>query len=209
MKLYDFKPAPNPRRVRIFMAEKGIRADIVQVDLPGKEHMSPTFLKKNPLCDVPVLELDDGTCISQVSGICRYLEAAFPEPSLYGKSAKEQGLITMWDHFAIMQGVLSVTDAFRNSVAMFRGRALLGSKAYEQIPALAERGFSRTHDFYENLNTYLGTREFVAGDQFSIADITTIVAIDFAKTINITIDDEFTDLKRWYDAVSKRPSMSA
>jgi glutathione S-transferase len=214
MKFYDFKPAPNPRRVRIFMAEKslaekGSNVEIVQVDLPGREHMSPTFLKKNPLCDVPVLELDDGTCISQVSGICRYLEAAFPEPSLYGKTAKEQGLIAMWDNFAVMQGVLAVTDAFRNSVEMFKGRATLGAKGYEQIPALAERGFSRTYDSYENLNGLLGAKEFVAGDQFSIADITTIVAIDFAKVINIVIDDEHVNLKRWYDAVSKRPSMVA
>jgi glutathione S-transferase len=209
MKLYDFQRAPNPRRVRIFIAEKGLKIPVEQIDLATKQHLTPAFLQKNPLCDLPVLELDDGTCISQVSGICRYLEAAYPEPDLYGKNAKEQGQIAMWDNYALQQGFLAVTDAFRNSSDMFKGRATLGLRSYDQIPALAERGRSRTHDFYEDLNQYLAQRTYVAGERFSIADITTIVAIDFAKFTNITIDDKLIHLKRWYATVSSRPSMSA
>ena len=209
MKLYEFHHAPNPRRVRIFIAEKGLDVEMVQVDLPGREHFSPEFLQKNPLCDVPVLELDDGFCISQVSGICRYLEAAFPEPALYGRDAKEQGLVAMWDNYALQQGYLAATDAFRNSVEMFKGRAILGKKGYEQIPELAERGKSRVKDFYENLDEFLASREFVAGSNFSIADITTLVTIDFSKSVNIQIDDSLTNLKNWYEKVSARPSMTA
>ena len=104
MKLYEFAQAPNPRRVQIFLAEKGVKYESVHVDLTTQEQLSENFKRLNPFCDVPVLELDDGTCISQVNGICRYIEAAFPDPNLYGKDAKEQGLIAMWDNYCFLQG---------------------------------------------------------------------------------------------------------
>lgn len=209
MKLYEFNPAPNPRRVRIFIAEKGLEISTEQVDLPNKEHLSPDFLNKNPMCDVPILELDDGTCISQVNGICRYLEAAHPEPNLFGRDAKEQGLVAMWDNYVFIQGFLAVADGFRNSADMFKGHATLGTKSYEQIPTLAERGLGRAGDFFDNMNRFLADKEFVAGDHFSVADITAIVTIDFAKAINISINENQPNLKRWYDSINKRPSITA
>lgn len=209
MKLYDCQPAPNPRRVRIFIAEKGLEIPTVQVDLAGKEQHSEAFRAINPLCDVPVLELDDGTHISQVNGICRYLDAAFPEPSLYGRTPKEQGQIAMWDNYAMNQGLSAVADAFRNTTKGFRNHAVVGLRSYAQIPELAKRGRSRTQDFMEDLNAYLAEREHVAGDNFSAADITAMIALDFAKWVKIEIPRSHTHLLRWYEAVSSRPSAKA
>jgi glutathione S-transferase len=209
MKLHDCQPAPNPRRVRIFIAEKGLEIPTVQVDLMNREQHSEAFRQLNPFCDVPVLELDDGTCISQVNGICRYLEAAHPEPNLYGADAKEQGLIAMWDNYAFTQGMSAVADAFRNTAKGFSDHAVVGPRSYAQIPALAERGRSRTQDFLDDLNKYLGEREYLAGDRFSAADITAMVTIDFAKWVKIEIPETHDNLKRWYEAVSSRPSAKA
>ncbi|MEX1031901.1 MAG: glutathione S-transferase [Cellvibrionaceae bacterium] len=209
MKLYDCHPAPNPRRVRIFIAEKGLDIPTVQVDLPGREQHTEEFRRLNPLCDVPVLALDDGSHISQVNGICRYLETAFPEPNLYGTDPKEQGQIAMWDNFAANQGLSAVADAFRNTAKSFAERAVLGSRPYPQIPELAERGKNRTLDFMEDLNNYLAERKYIANDRFSAADITTLVALDFAKWIKVEIDPSHNHLQRWYDTVSSRPSAKA
>lgn len=208
MKLFDCHPAPNPRRVRMFIAEKGLDIPTVQVDFAGKEHLTEAYGKMNPFYDVPVLELDDGSHISQVNGICRYLEAAFPENNLYGVDAKEQGLIAMWDNYVAMHGFSSVADALRNFSKGFINHAVLGTRDYAQIPELAERGKNRTLDFMEDLNGYLSQREFVACDRFSVADITALATIDFAKRIKIEISDEHSHLKRWYDLVSNRPSAS-
>ena len=209
MKLYDCTPAPNPRRVRIFIAEKGLDIPLEQVDLRNKQQLTPEFQKINPFCDVPVLELDDGTCISQVNGICRYLEATFPTPDLYGKNAKEQGQIAMWDNYAFTHGISSVADAFRNYAEGFKDRAVLGTRGYAQIPELAQRGKDRTLDFFAAMNNFLAEKEFIAGDRFSAADITTLVTVDFAKWIKVEIDASQTHLLRWYDAVSTRPSAKA
>lgn len=209
MKLYDCQPAPNPRRVRIFIAEKSLDIPVEQVDLMKREHMTDDFQKLNPFCDVPVLELDDGTTISQVNGICRYLEAAYPEPDLYGKDAKEQGLIAMWDNYVTNNGLLAVADAFRNSAKGFQDHAVVGLRSYAQIPELAERGRARTMDFMEDLNHYLGEREYIAGNRFSAADITAMVSLDFAKWVKIEIPEDHANLKRWYESVSSRPSAKA
>lgn len=209
MKLHDCIPAPNPRRVRIFMAEKGLEYENIQVNLAEKEQLSDAFRQLNPLCDVPVLELDDGTCISQVNGICRYLEAAFPQPNLFGNDAKEQGLITMWDNYCFVQGFLSVADGFRNYSSFFKDHASIGPKSYEQIPELAERGKNRTIDFFDFMNENLKDKEYVACDRFSAVDITLLVTIDFAQRIKLSLSDQHTNLKRWYDQISARPSMGA
>ncbi|MGI1678935.1 MAG: glutathione S-transferase [Cellvibrionaceae bacterium] len=208
MKLYDCHPAPNPRRVRIFIAEKGISIPTVQVDFAGKEHLTEAYGKINPFHDVPVLELDDGTYISQVNGICRYLESAFPENNLYGTDAKEQGVIAMWDNYVASQGFSSVTDGLRNFSKGFINHAVLGTKDYPQIPELAERGKNRTLDFMKDLDKYLATREYVACDRYSAADITALTTVDFAKRIKIEMSDDLKNLKRWYDLVSNRPSAS-
>jgi len=209
MKFYDCHPAPNPRRVRIFIAEKGLTIPTVQVDFAGKEHLTDAYSKMNPFHDIPVLELDDGSYISQVNGICRYLDAAFPENNLYGNDAKEQGLIAMWDNYATMHGFGSVADGFRNFSRGMKNHAVLGTRDYPQIPELAERGNNRTLDFMKDMNDFLSDREFVACDRYSAADVTTLATIDFAKRIKIEIQEDQTNLKRWYDSVSSRPSASA
>jgi len=209
MLFHDCTPAPNPRRVRMFMAEKNLEIPTVQVDFAAGEQLTDAYRAKNPFCDIPMLELDDGTVISQVNGICRYLEAAYPEPNLYGVDAKEQGIIAMWDNYTFTQGMLSVADGFRNFSKGMQNHAVLGTRPYAQIPELAERGKNRTKDFMDDMNGYLANREYVACDRFSAADITTLVAIDFAKRIKIEIDDSLTNLKRWYDQVSSRPSAKA
>lgn len=209
MKLYDFTIAPNPRRVRIFLAEKGIEIPTVQVDLMQGEQFSPEFSQKGPLNDVPLLELDNGQCITQVNAICRYIEAAYPENPLFGATPEEIGLVEMWDHIAFMNGIGAVADAFRNSSEMFVDRALVGKHSYAQIPALAERGRQRTVNFFADMNEHLADRNFVAGDNYSVADITTLVAVDFAKWIELEVPEEHEHLKRWYASVSQRPSAQA
>lgn len=209
MKFYDCHPAPNPRRVRMFMVEKNLEIPTVQVDFAGGEQLTDAYRAKNPFCDIPMLELDDGTVISQVNGICRYLEAAYPEPNLYGVDAKEQGIIAMWDNYATTHGMLSVADGFRNFSKGLKDHAVLGTRPYAQIPELAERGTNRAKDFMEDMNGYLADRQYVACDRFSAADITTLITIDFAKRIKIEIDDSLANLKRWYEEVSNRPSAKA
>ena len=209
MKLYDFTIAPNPRRVRIFLAEKGIEIPIQQVDLTQGEQFSEDFSKKGPLNDVPALELDNGTCITQVNAICRYLEALYPEKPLFGSTPEEIGRIEMWDHIAFMNGIGAVAESFRNGAEMFEGRALVGKHRYAQIPALVERGRERTLNFFSDMDERLSESEFVAGENYSAADITTLVAVDFAQWIELGIPGECQHLKRWHEQVSQRPSAQA
>lgn len=209
MKLYDFTIAPNPRRVRIFLAEKGIEIPTVQVDLREGQQFDPEFRQKSPLCDVPLLELDDGQCISQVNAICRYIEARYPEHPLLGETPEQIALIEMWNHIAFINGISAIGEAFRNGEEMFRDRPLVGRHNYEQIPALVERGRHRTLDFFADINERLGESEYLAGGSFSAADITALVAVDFAKWIDIEIPGGHSHLLRWYERVSQRPSAQA
>jgi len=209
MKLYDCKPAPNPRRVRIFMAEKGIEIPTVQVDLRAREQFTPAFRAINPQCVVPFLVLDDGTGIGEVPAIWRYLEETHPAVPLMGVDAKDKAVVAMWERRAELEGFSAVGEAFRNSTPAFKGHALSGPHGYEQAPALVERGKVRTLDFYGDLDQWLGARPFVAGERFTIADITALVAIDFAGWIKLAVPAEHKNVKRWYDAVSARPSAKA
>lgn len=209
MKLYDFTIAPNPRRVRIFLAEKGIEIPTVQVDLTKGEQFDPQFVLKSPLCEVPVLELDDGQCISQVNAICRYIEARYPEKPLLGETPEQIGQIEMWNHIAFINGIGSVGEALRNSHEMFKDKPLVGRHHYAQIPALVERGKKRALDYFADINERLGQSEYLAGDNFSMADITNLVVVDFAKWIDIEVPDEHTHLLSWYQRVSQRPSAQA
>ncbi len=180
MKLYDFAPAPSPRRVRIFLAEKGVTLPTVQVDLRSREHMSEAFRTLNPWITVPVLELDDGTAISESIAICHYLEAAYPEPPLMGRTPTEKGVIAMWEHRAEQDGFLAVAEAFRNSTPGMRGRAMTGAANVEQIPALVERGKARAERFFAALNERLADSEYLAGPDYTVADITALISVDFA-----------------------------
>jgi len=209
MKLYDFAPAPNPRRVRIFLAEKGIVLPTVQVNLRANEQFSPAFRAVNADCTVPVLELDDGARIADVLAICVYFEASQPEPPLMGVGARDQANVAAWQRRVERDGFLAVVEAFRNSTPGFKGRALPGPDDYEQIPALAERGRARLGKFFAMMNACLADREFVAGQRYSIADITALVTVDFAGWIKLRIPDDCSHLRRWYDAVSARPSAKA
>jgi glutathione S-transferase len=209
MKLYDCKTAPSPRRVRIFLAEKGIEMPVVQVDLGSGEHLSEAFRKINPWCTVPVLVLDDGTAISEVVAVCRYLEEAYPEPPLMGRNAKEKAVVAMWDHHFEIDGFLAVAEALRNASPRMQGRALPGPADVAQIPALVERGKARVGHFFTTLNERLSESEYVAGDRYTVADITAQVTVDFASWIKLPLGEEHAHAKRWHEKVSRRDSASA
>ncbi|RLA50309.1 MAG: glutathione S-transferase [Gammaproteobacteria bacterium] len=209
MKLYDYPQAPNPRRVNIFLAEKGIKVDRVTVDLGKQEQLQPEYIAKNPACDVPMLELDDGTCISQIRGITHYFEAAYPDIPMLGKTPAEKGLVEMWEHLATMNGFLAVAEVFRNTVKGFSNRAMAGPHNYPQSAELAERGALRLPNFFKDFDQQLAKNEYVAGDAFSLADITTLVTCDFAKWIKAEIPEDCSHLRAWYTKVSDRPAVKA
>ena len=209
MKFYDCKTAPSPRRVRIFLAEKELEIDTVQVDLGSGEQLGEAFRKLNPECVVPVLELDDGTCLSEVVAICQYLEDLQPEPSLMGKDSLEKARVLMWNAKVEQLGLWAMADAFRNAAKGLKGRAVPGPQSYEQIPELAERGRRRVIHFFHRLNGQLVDHRYVAGDNFSIADIAALVVVDFAAWIKLPVPDDVEHLRRWYDEVSARPSAAA
>lgn len=209
MKFYDCKTAPSPRRVRIFAAEKHIDLDVVQIDLAGGEQFSDPFRSKNPDCVVPVLELDDGTCLTEVIAICQYLEELHPEPTLFGDTPEERAVTMMWNAKAELQGLWAMADAFRNTVKGLQGHALPGPDAYEQIPELAVRGKARVEAFFAKMNAQLAGSAHLAGERFTVADITAMVLFDFAARMRITPAADQEHLQRWYASVSARPSAGA
>lgn len=209
MKFYDCKTAPSPRRVRIFLAEKGIDIETVQIDLGKGEQFSDEFRALNPDCTVPVLQLDDGSGISEVTAICQYVEELHPEPALFGSSPEDRARVSMWNAKVEQLGLWAMMDAFRNSVKGLVDRALPGPESYVQIPELAERGRKRLLQFFERLDHQLADNTFVAGDDYSIADISAMVLVDFAGWIKIAIPDDMEHVARWYSEVSKRPSAAA
>ena len=208
MKFYDCKTAPSPRRVRIFIAEKGLDIETVEVDLAAGEQFSDSFRQLNPDCVVPVLQLDDGISLTEVMGICRYLEAIEPEPPLFGRTPEEQGLVQSWISKIEQQGLAAMADAFRNSAPGLKGRALTGPDSYDQIPELAERGRQRVLAFQARLEEHLANHAYLAGDDFTAADITALVFVDFARRARIRPVHDTPALERWYAAVSSRPSAS-
>lgn len=210
MKLYQSAASPNSRRVRIFLAEKGIPIPTVPIDLGTKEQFTDAYRAVNPRSLVPTLKLGDGTTIGEVLAIWRYLEETNPEPALLGSSAKEKALVTMWERRMELEGFAAVMEAVRNSVAGLKGRALAGPHFYEQIPELAERSKLRVLNFYDDLNTRLADTPFIAGHRYSAADITGLVTVDFAtKGANLPVPDDHASLKRWYAAIASRPSAAA
>ncbi len=209
MKFYDCTTAPSPRRVRIFLAEKGLILPTAQVDLRNGEQFTPAFRAINPDCTVPVLELDDGTLIADAVAICGYLEELHPEPPLIGASLQERAVVTAVNRMIERDGFHAAMDAFRNFTRGFKGRALPGRHDYEQIPELAARGRSRVEHFFRDMDARLASREFVAGERFTIADISTLVLTDFAGWVKLAIPEDCAHLRRWYGAVSARPSAKA
>jgi glutathione S-transferase len=209
LKFYDCQTAPSPRRVRIFLAEKGMVLPTVQVNLRHGEQLTPAFRALNPWCTVPVLVLDEGSAISEAIAICHYLEAIHPEPALMGRTPAEKAVILMWEHRCEIDGFLAVQEAFRNATPGLKGRALTGGEGAEQIPALAERGRSRVQRFFRLLEEQLAASPYVAGPAFSIADITALVTIDFAGWAKLALPEECAHAHRWHAIVSARPSTAA
>ena len=191
------------------MAEKGIEIETVQVDLGSGEQFADTFREINPDCVVPALQLDDGSCLSEVIAICDYLEAKYPEPELLGTTDEERARILMWNSKVEQQGLWAVADAFRNSAKGLKDRAATGIVPYPQIPELAERGRDRVDHFFHRLEEQLADNEFIAGDRFSIADISALVVVDFAAWIKLSVPEDAVCLRRWHAVVSGRPSATA
>ena len=209
MKFYDCATAPSPRRVRIFLAEKGLSIPTMQVDLRNGEQFTDAFRAINPDCTVPALQLDDGTVIADAVAICGYLEEIHPDPPLIGTTPQERAVITALNRQIERDGFYAAMDALRNATKGLKGRALPGPHGYEQIPELAERGRARIGHFFRDMDARLAGKRFVAGDRYTIADISTLVLIDLAGWSKLTIPDECANLRRWYEAVAARPSAKA
>ncbi len=206
MKLYDVKPAPNPRRVRIFLAEKGLEIPLVPVDMMAQEQRSPAFRQKNPSGKVPVLELDDGTCIAESIAICRCLEAMHPEPNLFGASPAELGRIEMHTRIIELELMSQVGAAWVNGPIV----AQMAPGRFTQIPEAKTLGEKNARAFYQRLNGELETRDYIAGDRFTIADIAAVTTIDFAGArVDLKPDRELDALWRWHARIASRPSYDA
>ena len=203
MKLYDSKLAPNPRRVRIFLAEKGIAVPTEQVDIARQEHKTPEYAAINPLQRMPSLVLDDGTIITESIAICRYFEMLRPEPPLFGVGSKDAAIVEMWNRRAEINFLANVAAVFRHTHPAMKDLEV------PQVPAWAEANRPRVTWFLEMLDRELATREFVAGDRYTVADITMQVAVDFMKPGRLSMPDGATNVRRWHTAVSARPSASA
>lgn len=206
MKFYDCSTAPSPRRARIFIAEKGLEVETIEIDLRNGEQMAPAFRAINANCTVPVLALDDGTILTSTAGIRGYLEAAYPEPNLTGRTAVEKGRVADLQWRIEMEGMMAMSEALRNSAARMQGRALTGAVDYEQIPALAERGRARVERFLDGVEAMIGDKPFAAGDHYSVADIDLLVVVDFAGWIKMGLPEGASNARRWHAAVSGRPS---
>lgn len=210
MKLYDWHAAPNPKRLRMFMVEKGIKIDTVQVSDASGMALTAEYKNKFPQAMVPMLELDDGRQIGESLAICRYLEELHPNPPMLGRDAYERAIVDMWERRAFDECMMAAGEVFRNTHVAFVDRGLPGSATpVPQIPALVERGRARLAKFFAKFNHQLSMHRFVAGDQFTVADCTTYCSIEFAAWSEISIPAECGYLLRWQKEVSARPSANA
>lgn len=207
MKLYTFSKAPSPLRLYYFMKEKEIEIDYQIIDMISLEHKSDEFKKINPDCTLPTLILDDGTVLCEVIAICNYLEEKYPKIRLLGKNAIEKALIAEWDHKIEVQLYNAIAEVFRNQGDVFKNRALPGKIALRQIPELIERGKVRTLSFYETLDNQLNNQQFIAGKEFSLADISAFTSINFARWVKLYVNDEFKNIHRWLAEIMEKPSM--
>jgi glutathione S-transferase len=203
LKLYDGGRAPNPRRVRVFLAEKGIEVPLVPVDMGAMEHKGDAVAQRNPLQRLPVLELDDGTILTESVAICRYFEELHPEPALFGRGALGKAKVEMWQRRMELNLLSCVAQAFRHIHPAMKEWEI------PQIPEWGEANKPKVLEFLRILDIELSDRAFAAGDEFSIADITGMIAIDFMKPARITVPEELTNVVRWYQALSARPSAKA
>ncbi len=212
MKIYDWHIAPNPRRLHIFLAEKGL--DIPLVEVGDGFGLSASYREKFPQAMVPMLELDDGTIIGEVMGIARYFEALHPTPSLLGTDPVSIGHIACWENRANEEGMLAAGEYFRNTHEDFANRGLPGMKdQVPQIPVLTSRAKHRLRLFYKKIDSQFAKHAYLAGPSFSMADITALCAVDFAKWSDLGVESEMAadcpNLQRWHKDVSSRPSAAA
>lgn len=206
---YDCATAPNPRRARLFLAEKGVPHETVQVDLRSGEQLGDAYRQINPQCTVPALRLDSGLTLTDNAAIAAYLEAQYPEPPLMGRTPQEKAEIASLNWRMEFEGLMPIAEALRNSSPGMVDRALPGPVNYAQIPELAQRGLARAQRFFDSLDALLARRRYVAGEVFSVADITAVVAVDFARIIKLKPDERHPNLQRWRALLAERPSISA
>ena len=206
--LYDCATAPSPRRARILLAEKGVAHETVQVDLKNSEQLGAAYREINPLCTVPALRTEEGDVLTDNAAITAYLEARYPGPPLLGTTPFEKAEIASWNWRVEFEGLLAIAESLRNSAPGMADRALPGPVNYPQIPELAQRGLARSQQFFVTLNDRLANRPYVAGDKFSIADITAVVAVDFARIVKVKPGEQHPHLQRWRTQMAQRPSMS-
>ncbi len=206
--LYDCATAPSPRRARILLAEKGIAHDTVQVDLVHGEQLGAAYRAINPQCTVPALRTEEGALLTDNAAIAAYLEAQYPQPPLMGVTPHEKAEIASWTWRVEFEGLMAIAETLRNGSPAMADRALPGPVNYAQIPELAQRGLVRVQQFFETLNERLAGREFLATDRFSLADITAVVAVDFARVVRVKPGEQHPELVRWRAAMAQRPSMS-
>lgn len=204
MKFYDCITAPSPRRVRMFIAEKEIDIETVFVDLGSGEHLKPPFIEMNPKASVPVLLLENGTMLNESMAISVYLDTVFPENNLTGENPTERAVIAIAQLDMDLNGLQAVAECFRNSARGLAGRAMVGPVSYDQIPDLAERGRTRVKLFFNGLNERLAKSNYVAGDRFTVADITAFISVEFAKVIKEKPSEDAIHLQRWYSAIALR-----
>jgi glutathione S-transferase len=203
MKLYDSKFAPNPRRARIFLAEKGISLPTEQIDIAARQHKTPEYAAINPLQRMPALVLDDGTIITESIAICRYFEMLHPEPPMFGVGPKDSALVEMWNRRAEINFFANVAAVFRHT------HPAMKELEVPQVPAWADANRPRVAWFLEMLDGELAIREFIAGDRYTVADITMQVAVDFMKPARLVMPEGVANVKRWHAAISARPSAGA
>lgn len=204
MTLYDCATAPSPRRARIFLAEKGVAFNTVQVDLRNAEQLSNAFRAINPQCTVPALQTDEGAVLSDNAAIAAYLEAHTPTPPLLGVTALDKAEIASWNWRVEFEGLMAIAEALRNSAPAMVNRALPGPVNHAQIPELAQRGLVRIQQFMDMLDQRLIGRDFIAANQFSVADITAVVAVDFARVVKVKPGEQQVNLRRWRQGMGLR-----
>lgn len=209
IKLYDCTTAPSPRRTRMFLAEKGIAYENIQIDLAKGEQMSESFRKINPGCTVPALVTAEGDVLTENAGISAYLEALHPNPPLLGTTPLEKADIAAWNWRCEMGGLMSVAEALRNSSPAMKDRALPGPKNIAQIPELAERGIMKLGWFFKTMNRQLSTNKYMAGDSYSVADITGTIVVDFARWVKVFPQEDQTALLEWHGRMKERESYKA
>ncbi len=206
MKFYNWSGSPSPRRARMFIAEKGIEIDTIEINLAEREQFTPEFLAINPRATAPVLVTENGFALTENIGIAAYLEDKFPNPPLMGTNAQEKGAVLMWNAICETQGFLVLGDYFRNINPGHKGRAVTGTISFEQIPELAKRSRHRADLFFHTLEDQLAKTEYLASDKFTVADITGFVVCEFARLVNISIPEDCVKTQAWYDKILTRSS---